>query len=69
VLFVPIGVRVWGTFVPDTRSIEITDEAPGQSEDLLNVAAIHALLNRGTVHAVPPAEMPVPAPVAAVFRY
>jgi hypothetical protein len=69
VLFVAIGVRIWGTFAPDTRTIDIADEAPGQNEDLLNLAAIHALLNRGTVYAVPPPEMPGPTPVAVVLRY
>ena len=69
VLFVAIGVRVWGSFDPDTRTIEVADEAPGQNEDLLNLAAIHALLNRGTVYAVPPPEMPVPTPAAAILRY
>ena len=69
VLFVAIGIRVWGTFAPDTRTIEIADGAPGQNEDLLNLAAIHALLNRGTVYAVPPTKMPVPTAVAAVLRY
>jgi Bacterial archaeo-eukaryotic release factor family 7 len=69
VLFVAVGVRIWGTFASDTRTIEIGDEAPGQSEDVLNLAAIHTVLNRGTVYAVPPAEMPDETPAAAVLRY
>jgi len=68
-LFVAVGIRVWGTFAPDTRTMEIGDEAPGQNEDLLNLAAIHTALNRGTVYAVSPAAMPEETPVAAVFRY
>jgi hypothetical protein len=69
VLFVAVGVRVWGTFVTDARTVELSDEAPGRNEDLLNLAAIHTLLNRGMVYAVPPAEMPNETPVAAVLRY
>ena len=69
VLFVAVGIRLWGTFASDTRTIEIADEAPGQNEDLLNLAAIHTVLNRGTVYAVRPAEMPDPTEVAAVLRY
>jgi hypothetical protein len=69
VLFVAIGVQVWGTYVANTRTLDIGDERPGENEDLLNLAAIHTMLNRGTVHAVPPAEMPDDAPVAAVLRY
>jgi len=37
----------------DAMTIEIGDEAPGQTEDLLNLAAIHTMRNRGTVYAVP----------------
>ena len=70
VLFVAVGVRrVWGSFAPDTRMIEIAEEAPGLNEDLLNLAAIHTMLNRGTVYAVPPADMPDETSVAAIFRY
>jgi hypothetical protein len=69
VLFVAVGVRIWGTFTPETRTIEIGDEAPRPNEDLLNLAAIHTVLDRGTIYAVPPAEMPDDTPVAAVLRY
>jgi hypothetical protein len=69
VLFVAVGVRVWGTVPADTRAIEIGDEQPGRNEDLLNLAAVHTVLKRGTVYALPPAEMPGEAPVAAIFRY
>ncbi|MGH7391517.1 MAG: hypothetical protein ACREM3_18960 [Candidatus Rokuibacteriota bacterium] len=68
VLFVALGVRAWGTFAPDTRTVELGDEAPGH-EDVLNLAAIQTVLNRGTVYAVPPAEMPDATPVAALLRY
>jgi hypothetical protein len=69
VLFVAVGTRIWGTFAPDTRMVELREEEPGRTEDLLNVAAIHTILNRGTVYAVPPADMVEGAPVAAIFRY
>lgn len=69
VLFVAVGTRVWGTFTPDTRAVELGDEQPGRSDDLLNLAAIHTILNRGTVYAVRPTEMPDRTPVAATFRF
>jgi hypothetical protein len=69
VLFVALGVRTWGTFAPATRAVEVRAETPGQTEDLLNVAATHTILNRGTVYAVAAAEMPDAEPVAAVLRY
>lgn len=68
-VFVPVGVRVWGTFIPETRALEVGDEMPGRNEDLLNLVAIHTIVNRGTAYAVAPTEMPDEAPVAAVFRY
>src|SRR3990172_12636211 len=68
-LFVAVGVRIWGSFNPETRAVELGEEAPGQTEDLLNFAAIHTILNGGTVYAVPPEEMPDEAPLTAVFRY
>lgn len=69
VLFVAVGVRIWGTFDPDGRTIEVGEEAPGRNEDLLNLAAIHTVLSRGTVYAVPTADMPDRKPVAAILRY
>jgi hypothetical protein len=38
-------------------------------EDLLDFAAIHTLLNSGTVYAVAPEYVPDIRPLAAIFRY
>jgi hypothetical protein len=69
VLFVAVGTRMWGTFAPDTRAVELAEEEPGRTEDLLDLAAIHTILNRGTVYAVPPANMADDAASAAILRY
>jgi hypothetical protein len=69
VLFVALGTRVWGSFAPDTRAVELAEEEPGRTEDLLNLAAIHTLLNRGVVYALPPSEMADEAPGAATLRF
>jgi len=70
VLFVALGTRIWGTFGPDTRSVELGEEASGTTEDLLNLAAMQTILNRGTVYAVPAAQMvDEGAGMAAVFRF
>lgn len=69
VLFVAVGVRIWGTLDADRRLVEIRKEDGGGTEDLLNLAAIYTILSRGVVYAVPPAEMPDGAAVAAVFRF
>lgn len=69
ILFAAVGVRVWGTFDPATGAVEVSEEAPGQTEDLVNLATIHTILNGGTAYAVVPEEMPEETPLAAVFRY
>ncbi|MBW4678646.1 MAG: hypothetical protein KME19_00840 [Microcoleus vaginatus WJT46-NPBG5] len=68
-LFVAVGVQQWGTFNPDTNTIEIHQEAEVGDDDLLNSAAIQTILNGGTVYAVEPEKVPAEAPLAAVFRY
>ena len=67
--FVAVGVQRWGTFDPVTFSIHLHEEPEPGDEDLLDFAALHTLLNGGTVFAVKPEEVPDEAPSAAVFRY
>jgi hypothetical protein len=68
-LFVAVGVQQWGSFNPETSTIDLHPEAQPGDEDLLNAAAIQTLLNGGTVYAVEPEKVPDEAPLAAVFRY
>jgi hypothetical protein len=68
-LFVAVGVQRWGTLDPVTFSVHFHEEPGPRDEDLLDFAALHTLLNGGTVYAVNPEEVPDEAPVAAVFRY
>ncbi len=68
-LFVPQGVRSWGSFDAEQRRIEHHDAQQPDSEDLLDLAAVHSFLNSGTVYAVPREEIPDGGQVAAVFRY
>lgn len=68
-LFAPLGIQYWGTFDPDTQAVHVHQERQAGDEDLLNLAILHTLLNQGTVYTVPQTDMPVPAPVAATFRY
>jgi len=69
-LFVAIGLQYWGTFELSSNTVHFRERAaePGD-EDLLDFAAIHTLLNGGTVYAVEPDEVPGGTPLAAVFRY
>jgi hypothetical protein len=69
VLFVSRGVQRWGRFDAGSRQVELRDEPEGKDEDLLNLAALHCLLNGGTAYAVPPGEVPGGRTAAAVLRY
>lgn len=68
-LFVAVGTQQWGTFDQDSNDVRLHQKAEPGSGDLLDFAAIHTLLNAGTVYAVEPKKVPDDAPLAAVFRY
>jgi hypothetical protein len=68
-LFVPVGVQQWGLFNPSTSEIQLHQKHEPGDEDLMDFAAIHTVLNGGTVYAVEPEKLPGDAPLAAVFRY
>lgn len=68
-LFVPVGRQIWGDFDPDTMSVDLHPQPEPDDEDMLDFAAIHTLLNGGTVYAVEPEQVPEQAPAAAIFRY
>jgi hypothetical protein len=69
VLFVALGVQVWGKFDQSTNTIHMHPELEPGDEDLLDLAAIQSILNGGTVYAVETEQVPDHAPLAAVFRY
>jgi hypothetical protein len=70
-LFVAVGVQQWGLFNPgiSTSTIDVHSEPELGDEDLLDAAAVHTIVNGGTVYAVEPDKVPDEAPLAAVFRY
>jgi hypothetical protein len=68
-LFVATGMQQGGIFDPETRSMKVHPEAEPGDEDLLDYAAIHAFLNKGTVYPLPPDRMPDESPLAALFRF
>ncbi|AFZ31487.1 hypothetical protein Glo7428_2998 [Gloeocapsa sp. PCC 7428] len=67
-LFVPVGQKLWGEFDPDTMAVELHSEPEPDDEDMLDFAAIHTLLNGGTVYALDPEDVPQ-SPAAAIFRF
>jgi hypothetical protein len=68
-LFVALGLQQWGTFDPQTNAVHLHQQPQPGDEDLLDFAAIHTLLNGGTVYAVDPHKVPGHKPLAALFRY
>lgn len=68
-LFVAVGVQHWGFYDPGTRTVHLHPEAEPGDEDLLDFAAVHTFLNRGTVYPMKPEDVPGGGAVAAIFRY
>jgi hypothetical protein len=59
----------WGSFDPQTNTVEVHESASPGDDDLADYAAVHTLLRRGTVFAVTADELPTAEPVAAIFRF
>lgn len=71
-IFTARGVRIWGTWDPQSREIQLQEEQEAQgngSEDLLDRAAIETFLRGGKVFAVDQQEVPQGYAAAAIFRY
>ncbi len=64
-----LETQCWGMFDPETQAIQLVSEEVPEAEDLLDCAALQTFLNSGTVYAVPPDQVPAPAPLAAILRY
>lgn len=69
VLFVNNELHLWGAFDPDTNVVELKPKAEHGNGDLLDLAAVHTILNGGVVYAVKHEEMPENVLLAAVYRY
>jgi hypothetical protein len=68
-LFVPRGIKRWGSFNPETSQVTKNQDFETEGEDLLNLASLHTIINRGNVFVVPKDEMPIDKDAAATFRY
>jgi hypothetical protein len=68
-LFVAVGVQQWGIFNPGSNIVDLHSEAELGDEDLLDAAAVHTVLNGGTVYAVEPNQVPDGVQIAAIFRF
>ena len=68
-VFVPVGEHRWGHYDAEANTVEIHDEHMAGDDDLYDLAAVHAYLNGGTVHALRKENMPSEGTLAATFRY
>lgn len=57
-LFVAAGKHLWGVLGAAPEDVELHQERMAGDEELLNLAATHALRHGNTVYVLPPAEMP-----------
>lgn len=68
-LFVALDVQQWGAFDPATNEVRLHQAADPGDQDLLDLAAVHTLLNGGSVYAVEAERVPAGGSLAALFRY
>ena len=61
--------RSYGSFNPETLEVKMHDQPGRDSEDLLNLAALHTLTHGGDVWLLPPEKVPGLSQAAAVLRY
>ena len=69
ILFVPVGVQIWGAVDPRTGDVTVHDAWEPGDEDLLDRAAVETMLAGGTVYTVAAQDVPGPGPAAALLRY
>lgn len=69
VLFVARSNQVWGNYDSVSNTVQIHQRKEPNSRDLLDLAAIQALLNGGVVYALEQQKIPGNSAVAAIFRY
>ncbi|MGQ4645777.1 hypothetical protein [Lyngbya aestuarii] len=68
-MFVTLGKQHWGSFDPQSVSVQLHEQKQAGDEDLLDLAAIYTFLNGGNVFSVEPAQVPAKVTAAAVLRY
>jgi hypothetical protein len=68
-LVVADGQQQWGTVDPVTGEVHVHKKPQPVDEDLLDFAAMHALLSGAAVYSVEPGRLPDRKPAAALLRY
>jgi hypothetical protein len=68
-MYLRTDVPVWGTFNPETGDVEVHESRQPGDSDLLDLATVYVLQNRGFLYALHSEDMPSDKPQAAMFRY
>jgi predicted transcriptional regulator len=68
-LFVALDLQQWGAYDPETDKVQVHQQFEPGDQDLIDFAAVQALLHGANVYAVGVEQMPLGASLAAVFRY
>ena len=61
--------HVWGNFNPENNEVIIEKAANPDNQDILNLAAMHTIINGGNVILLPKEDMPGNREAAAILRY
>jgi hypothetical protein len=69
VLFLSPEFTIWGVFTPEVNRAVINEQKGPGDEDLLNLAAVYTLEKGGAVYTISQVDIPMAAPVTAIFRY
>ncbi len=67
-LFVALDRQVWGVFDPAAGRVEKHEQTLFGDVELLDFAAAHTLMHKGTVYAVEPGRVPSGTDLAAIFH-
>lgn len=69
-LFVKKGDNLWGIYDSEKNTIQVRDKKASQNTSLLNLAAMHTIMNSGRVFLMEADDMPEPASrLNAILRY
>jgi hypothetical protein len=68
-LFTSPNMTQWGAFDAATNQVAFHDGRQPGDQDLIDFAAIHTLLNGGSVYITEPTNLPAGASLAAILRY
>ena len=68
-LFLQTQAHTWGRFDAERLAVEVHKRPAPGDVDLIDLATVCVLQNRGMIYVLPQDQMPVKSSVAAMFRY